>query len=143
METKDKSYEACMAHDIFAMIQEAREQGMDLEGGFHCPAFDNKSMRFGYIFCSRKSAMERLAPPPGLREKLMPYNVFASVDIDGKLESLFLVCGLATPFAQVATEQEVEACLKLDGLQEYEAKVKAVLTADVEATMVKGSKTTQ
>lgn len=118
----EKSYEESIANDFFNMIQEARENGVDLDEGFETTPLSMQNATLRYMFYNKKF-LKGTNMPMALKKKLGVSNILTAVEVNGKAVGIFLVCTLSVPLGKVLTEDQVFKSIQTKALHDFKGKV--------------------
>lgn len=118
----DKSYEETIANDFFIMIQEAVENGVDVDAGFDTTPMSMQNAVLRYMFYSKK-ALQSMGLPMALKKKLGVSNILTAVEVGGKPVGVHLVCTMSVPFSKVSTEDQVRRGIQSKALGDFRDNV--------------------
>lgn len=126
----DKSYAESIASDILNMLENAKDQGLEMQTGFQNDAFTSPDFKFGYLFYPRELLLNVPNLPQNIRKKIKKSNILATVDIDGKKVGIHLICSLNTDFSDIASVEEIVAGINNKGMMDYKDQVAKILEKD-------------
>lgn len=121
-----KSYEESIANDFFNMIQEARENGVDLSEGFETTPLSMQNATLRYMFYNRKF-LKGTNMPMALKKRLGVSNILTAVEVNGQAIGIFLVCVLPVALDKVETEEQVFKAIQTKALHDFKDKVAVLM----------------
>ena len=123
---KEKSYADSLASDIFHMIEESRENGLDLDNGFENRPYGLSGAEIVYYFQPKKG-FDTIPLPMAVKKKLGVSNVLVALETEQGPIGMFLVCSSPVKFSAMKSESPIAKGMQKKAVNDFKEAVAGLM----------------